>query len=132
MAYWLVKSEPEEYSFAQLMQEGVARWDGVRNPQAQKYLRAMQVGDLVLYYHTGAERAIVGLAEVVRAAYPDPADPRYGVVDLRAVRPFSRPLTLQAIRKEPLFSSWALVRQPRLSVMPVPESLWQVILARVD
>lgn len=132
MAYWLVKSEPGEYSFARLVQESVTRWEGVRNPQAQKYLRAMQVGDQVLYYHTGTERAIVGLAEVARSAYPDPDDLGFVVVDLRAVRPFSRPLSLEAIKREPLFSSWALVRQPRLSVMPVPENLWQVILASVE
>jgi len=132
MAYWLVKSEPEEYSFAQLLREGVARWDGVRNPQAQRYLRQMAVGDEVLYYHTGRERAIVGLAEVVRAAYPDPADPRYAVVDLRAVRLFPHPLPLQAIKKNPAFSSWALLRQPRLSVMPVPENLWKLLLAQCE
>ncbi len=132
MAYWLVKSEPQEYSFDRLIAEGEVVWDGVRNPQAQRFLRQMAVGDLVLYYHTGRERAIVGLAEVVRAAYPDPADPRYAVVNLRAVRPFPHPLPLQEIKKNPNFSSWALVHQPRLSVLPVPENFWKLLLAQLE
>jgi len=131
MAYWLVKSEPQAYRFDQLVAEGGVVWDGVRNPQAQKYLRAMRVGDPVLYYHSGTQRAIVGLAEVARPAYPDPTNPHLVVVHLRAVRAFDRPLSLEAIKRDPAFGQWALVRQPRLSVMPVPPELWERLLAQL-
>lgn len=125
MSYWLVKSEPEEYSFADLEREEVGVWDGVRNPQAQRYLKEMRVGELVLYYHTGREKAIVGLAEVAREAFPDPIDLRYVAVELRVVRRFPTPLKLEAIRRLPGIESFALLRQPRLSVMPVPPEVWE-------
>ncbi len=132
MSYWLVKSEPEEYSYADLERERVGIWDGVRNPQAQRYLKEMCVGELVLYYHTGRERAIVGLAEVVREAFPDPTDPRYVAVELRAVRRFPTPLKLEAIRQLTGMEGFALLRQPRLSVMPVPEQVWQRLEENLD
>ena len=132
MSYWLVKSEPEEYSFVDLEREGVGVWDGVRNPQAQRYLKEMRVGELVLYYHTGREKAIVGLAEVVREAFPDPTDPRYVAVELRAVRRFPTPLKLEAIRRLLGMEGFALLRQPRLSVMPVPEQVWQRLEENLD
>ena len=132
MTYWLVKSEPQEYSFADLDREGVAVWDGVRNPQAQRYLKEMRVGELVLYYHTGREKAIVGLAEVVREDFPDPTDPRYVAVELRAVRRFPTPLKLEAIRQLPGMEGFALLRQPRLSVMPVPPEIWGRLMSNLS
>ena len=128
---WLLKTEPEEYAFADLQREGLAAWDGVRNPQAQRYLRAMAVGDRCVIYHTGAERAAVGLAEVVRAAYPDPADPtgRYALVDLRAVAPLPRPVPLTHLRAAPAFADSPLLRQPRLSVVPLDAAQWAALLA---
>src|SRR5579875_331861 len=131
VAGWLLKTEPGEYAFADLQREGQAPWDGVRNPQAQRSLRAMAVGDHCVIYHTGAERAAVGLAEVVRAAYPDPADPtgRAVLVDIRAVAPLPRRVPLARLRAEPVFAHSALVRQPRLSVVPLDAAQWAALLA---
>lgn len=131
MARWLVKTEPEEYSFQDLQEAGRDVWDGVRNALALKHMRAMNVGDEVLVYHTGKERAIVGVARVVREAYPDPeaGDERWIVVDLEAVRPLARPLPLPEIKEDPAFAQWELVRISRLSVMPVPDPLWERIMA---
>lgn len=131
MARWLVKTEPDEYSFADLQKEGRDVWDGVRNHAALKHMRSMKVGDEVLVYHTGKERAIVGLANVVREAYPDPqaGDPKWVVVDLEAVAPLANPVTLAAIKADPAFADWELVRISRLSVMPVPDHLWERIMA---
>jgi predicted RNA-binding protein with PUA-like domain len=100
------------------------------NPQAVRNLRAMRRGDLALFYHTGDERRAVGVVEVVREAYPDPTDPsgRRVVVDVRAVRPLPRPVTLAQIKAEPRLSHLALVRQPRLSVVPVDEEAWRLLL----
>jgi len=130
MAYWLVKTEPAVYSYADLEREGTDYWDGVRNNLAQRYMKAMQPGDLVLVYHTGAERQAVGVAEVVRAAYPDPTDPsgRWVAVDLKARLRLPRPVTLVQIKADPAFKDWELVRNSRLSVMPVPEPLWERIM----
>lgn len=127
-----MKSEPEEYSFSDLMRDGRAVWDGVRNPQAQKYLRQMEVGEEVLYYHTGKERAIVGIARVVRTAFPDPTDPRYMAVELEGVRWLERPVPLAEIKADSFFKGFALVRQSRLSVMPVPQQVWQKILEKAS
>lgn len=132
MRYWLVKSEPEEYSFADLEREEVVVWDGVRNPQAQRYLREMRRGEEVLYYHTGREKAIVGLAEVVQEAFPDPTDDRYVAVALKALRRFPSPLKLEAIRQLPGMEGFALLRQPRLSVMSVPDAVWQRLLLLLE
>ncbi|MCX7981157.1 MAG: EVE domain-containing protein [Bacteroidia bacterium] len=129
--YWLVKSEPEEYSFSDLMRDGRAVWEGVRNPQAQKYLRQMQVGEEVLYYHTGNTRAIVGIARVARTAFPDPTDTRYMAVELEGVRWLGRPILLAEIKADSFFKDFALVRQSRLSVMPVPPEVWEKILEKV-
>lgn len=130
MARWLVKTEPEEYSFYDLQREGRDRWDGVRNFAALKHLRAMRPEDEVMVYHTGNVKAIVGLARVVSEPYPDPeaGDPRWIAVDLEAVRPLPNPVTLAAIKADPAFASWELVRISRLSVMPVPDPLWDRIL----
>lgn len=129
MAFWLLKTEPSAYSFADLQREGVARWDGVANPQALANLKAMRPGDRALLYHTGGERAAVGLAEVVRAAYPDPGekDPRLVVVDLRAGAPLARPVPLEALKGEAAFAGSPLLRQGRLSVVPLTEAQWRAV-----
>ena len=131
MAYWLVKSEPGAWSWQQQVAAGTTCWDGVRNAQANNHLKAMQVGDRAFFYHSGAERAIVGVVEVVRAYYPDPADPsgRFGMVDVRTLAPMPRPVTLAGIKAEERLAHLALVRQSRLSVMPVDSHAWQMIAA---
>lgn len=125
MACWLLKTEPTTYSFDQLARDSRTVWDGIRNAQALIHLRAMRRADEVLVYHSGAERAVVGLAAVVSDPYPDPklADPRRVVVDLAAVGPLPRPVPLAAIKAEPALRDLALVRNSRLSVMPVPAKL---------
>lgn len=129
MAYWLLKSEPQEYSYTDLEQAGCGIWDGVKNPLALKYLRTMKLGDKVLIYHTGKERQVVGVAEIMSLPYPDPAlnDPRLMVVDIRAVRSLPRPVTLTQIKQDYHFTNFDLVRLPRLSVVPVSAEYWQRI-----
>ncbi len=131
MARWLVKTEPEEYSYQDLERAGRDVWDGVKNNVALKYMREMKPGDDVFVYHTGRVRAIIGLAKVVSEPYPDPAssDPKHTVVDLEAVRALGRPVSLAEIKADPAFSDWLLVRNSRLSVMPVPDHLWERIVA---
>ena len=128
--HWLLKTEPGEYSFADLVRDGVTPWDGVRNPQAQQHMRAMQVGDRCIIYHTGGERTAVGLAEVVRAPYPDPADPagRCCLVDVRAGAALPRPVSLAALRSNARFADSPLLRQGRLSVVPLTADHWSTLL----
>jgi len=128
MTYWLIKSEPDEYSFAHLLRDQSAVWDGVRNPQARRYLSEMQVGDKLFYYHSMPERAVVGLAQVTRAAFPDPTDPRWIAVEIRPLSRFVQPIPLARIKADPRFADFALVRQARLSVMPVPPPLADILL----
>ena len=130
MAYWILKTEPSTYSFAELQKAGRAVWDGVANPVALRHLREMSVGDDVLIYHTGDEKAVIGHAKVVTAAYPDPKqdDPRLVVVDLEAGKALKSSVTLKAIKADPAFAELALVRQGRLSVVPVPAPLWTRLL----
>jgi predicted RNA-binding protein with PUA-like domain len=129
---WLLKTEPGAYSYGDLEREGRARWDGVTNPAALRNLRAMRAGDAVLVYHTGSEKAVVGLASVVREAYPDPR--RKGgtlvVVDVAPRRRLARPVTLAEIRGMAEFATSPLVRQGRLSVVPVTEAQWKAIESR--
>jgi predicted RNA-binding protein with PUA-like domain len=129
VAFWLLKTEPSSYSFEDLRRQGRARWDGVQNPQALSNLRAMKVGDRAIVYHTGGERAAVGMAEVVREAYPDPAekDPRLVVVDLRAGAALPRPVALEALKGEAAFAGSPLLRQGRLSVVPLTEAQWRAV-----
>lgn len=131
MSRWLVKTEPEEYAYRDLERDGRGVWDGVRNATALQHLRRFSPGDEVMIYHTGRERRIVGIARVAGDAYPDPAgsDGRHVVVDLVPVRPLARPVTLAAIKADPTFADFDLVRISRLSVMPVPGDLWRRILA---
>ncbi len=121
MASWLVKTEPGEYSWADLVREGRTHWDGITNPQAQLNLRAMAEGDTVVVYHSQTDKAAVGLAEVVRPAYPDPTDPagKRVWVDIAPVRALARGVTLAELKQEAVFTTSPLVRQPRLSVVPL-------------
>ena len=126
---WLLKTEPSCYSFAQLQKERKAVWDDVRNPMALKNLNQIAKGDLCFVYHTGDEKAVVGIARAVGPAYPDPKkdDPRLVVVDLEAVKPLPQPVTLKDIKANKKFAGWDLVRLPRLSVMAVSADHWTEI-----
>jgi predicted RNA-binding protein with PUA-like domain len=128
---WILKTDSDVYPFEQLERERQAVWDGVSNPVALKHLRNMAPGDPLLIYHSGATKEIVGLARVTRAAYPDPkgADPKLVVVDIEAGRRLPRTVSLAAIKADPAFADLALVRQPRLSVIPVPEPHWNRLLS---
>jgi predicted RNA-binding protein with PUA-like domain len=131
MNYWLVKTEPETYSWTDLIQDGRTSWDGVRNFQARNNLQQMKAGDLVLFYHSVSERAIVGIAKVSREAYPDPTsdDARWLAVDLLPVRDFKEPVSLDQIKKEERLQDIALLRQSRLSVMPLRPEEFEVLLS---
>ena len=124
---WLLKTEPSCYSLAELKREKRAVWDGVKNAVALKHLRAMARGDLCLIYHTGDEKAVVGVARAVGPAYPDPnqADPKMAVVELAFVSELRRPVTLAEIKADPDLADWDLVRLSRLSVMPVSSAQWE-------
>lgn len=128
--HWLLKTEPSEYSFDDLLREKKTVWDGVTNPLALKHLRAIRKGDPLLIYHTGDVRAAVGLGKAVSDPYPDLArqDPRIVVVDVAPVRRLAQPVTLEAIKADRAFQTFELVRLPRLSVIPVSEALWKRIL----
>ncbi len=130
MNYWLVKSEPSAYSWDGLVKDGGTRWDGVRNYQARNNLRAMKKGDLVLYYHSGAQPEIAGVAKVAKESYQDPTtdDDRWVAVDLTPVKPLKRPVPLDDIKKEKRLSNISLIKQGRLSVMPVTKDEYDVIL----
>ncbi len=128
---WLLKTEPGEYSFEDLLREGRTQWDGVTNPLALRHLGTIRPNDELLIYHTGSVRAVVGVARAVSEPYPDPAraDPRLVVLDVAPVRPLPRPVPLESIKADPRYRGFDLVRLPRLSVMPVPSPLWRAILA---
>jgi predicted RNA-binding protein with PUA-like domain len=127
---WLFKEEPTSYSFDDLVSDGRTRWSGVKNPLAQRHLHTVRSGDRVLYYHTGAEKAVVGIARAACDPYPDPADPsgRRAAVDISPDRKLGRPVTLAEIKRMKMFESHPLVRIPRLSVMPVGDREWSAIL----
>jgi predicted RNA-binding protein with PUA-like domain len=129
---WLVKEEPANYPFSQFVEDGKTVWSGVRNPVAQRNLRSMKPGDAVFYYHTGNEKAVVGIAKVTGAPRPDPADKtgKLFVVDLAPVKALARPVTLAEVKAVTAFADFALVRIPRLSVMPVTDEQWAWIEAR--
>ncbi|KAA9356737.1 EVE domain-containing protein [Larkinella humicola] len=132
MNYWLVKSEPDAYSWDDFVRQGKAVWDGVRNYQARNNLASMRLGDPVLFYHSVEGKEVVGLAKVSHEAYPDPTipeDPRWVVVELEPVTRLSRPVSLQQIKAEPLLQNLLLVRQSRLSVVPVSVNEFECILA---
>ena len=127
---WLVKEEPANYSFDQFVADGATVWSGVKNPLAQKNLRAMKKGDRVFYYHTGNEKAVVGIAKAGGDAYPDPADKagKLYAVDVVPVKKLPAPVTLAAIKADKFFASFDLTRLPRLSVMPVDDDQWDRIV----
>jgi predicted RNA-binding protein with PUA-like domain len=128
---WLMKEEPTHYSFDDLVRDGRTSWTGVKNPLAQKHLRAVAKGDRIFFYHTGNEKAVVGIARAAGAAYPDPADEagKLYAVDVEPVKKLKQPVTLAAIKADRAFASFPLVRLPRLSVMPVSEAEWKRIEA---
>jgi predicted RNA-binding protein with PUA-like domain len=134
MAYWLVKSEPSSYSWDQLVKDKRTFWSGVRNFQASANLKAMKNGDLVLFYHSNVGLEIVGIARVVKEYYPDHTDKsgKFGMVDLEAVKPLNKPVTLAAIKAEPKLKDLALVRLSRLSVQPVSDQHWALLLKMAD
>jgi predicted RNA-binding protein with PUA-like domain len=121
--YFLAKSEPLVYSISDLERDQSTTWDGIKSPQALQAVRAMRPKDRVFIYHSGGESAIVGLAEVVSDPRPDPKDPKLAVVDLRFLSKLDPPTTLAEVKTSNLFNDWALVRQGRLSTMPVPPSV---------
>lgn len=131
MKYWLVKSEPSVYSWDQFVHDGGTFWDGVRNYQARNNLQSMSVGDLVLYYHSNEGLAIVGIASVMREAYQDPTtdDQRWVAVDLCPQSALPNPVTLSMIKQEPKLQSIALLKQGRLSVVPVTAEEYDLIIA---
>ena len=134
MAYWLLKTEPESFSYSDLVRLGRDCWNGVKNFAAIKNINTMKPGDLAFIYHTGREKAIVGVAEVVSEAYPDPqeADKRFSVIDVKPRYQMPRPVTLKEIKQNSIFRDWELVRQPRLSVMPVIEEHWKLLHTLAD
>ena len=132
MSCWLVKQEPSTYPFSRFLQEKKVVWDGVRNYQARNFLRQMKKGDRVLYYHSVNERAVVGTAKVSRTAFPDPTSPQgedWTSVELSVERPLKNPVTLDQLKSDRRFRDLLLLRQSRLSVMPVPPKLFSTIVA---
>ena len=129
MAYWLMKSEPGAWSWDDQVRDAVAEWDGVRNHQASHNMKAMRKGDKAFFYHSVNEKRIVGIVTVVKEYYADPTDAsgRFGMVDVKALRTFNKPVTLSDVKGEPRLENLALVRQSRLSVMPIADNEWQLI-----
>lgn len=131
MAHWLFKSEPDVFSFDDLVRkgEGGQEWDGVRNYQARNHMRAMKVGDTGFFYHSNEGKAVVGIVEVARAAHPDSTDDSgtWECVDIRALRPVPNPVSLLAVKAEPRLVKMALVANSRLSVQPVTEAEWKIV-----
>jgi predicted RNA-binding protein with PUA-like domain len=129
-SYWMVKQEPETYSWTDFVNDGRTDWSGVRNYQARNNLREMKNGDRVLFYHSGKDKAVVGLAEVVKSAYKDPTadDPQWVAVDLKPIKPFATPVLLAAIRYDKRLSQLPLIRQSQLSVMPLTKDEFDVIV----
>ena len=126
--YWILKTEPSSYSFDRLVTERRAVWDGVSNALALKHLRSMAKGDQTFIYHTGDEKALVGLARIASDPYADPKDDKLTVVDVEAGDRLPTPVTLAAVKADPAFAQLGLVRMSRLSVIPVPQDLWKRLL----
>lgn len=127
MAYWLMKTEPKEYSYFDLEQAGEDIWDGVKNFQALKNIKNMRPGDLAFIYHTGREKSVIGIAEVVSNPYPDPHQTNLANIRIAPKYRLNQPVSLAAIKQDKFFAGWELVRLPRLSVMPVPAEFWSKI-----
>ena len=128
MNYWLVKQEPEKYSFDDLLKEGKTDWTGVRNYQARNNLRAMRAGDKVLFYHSISEKAVVGAATVSREEFPDPSNERWIAVEIKPLEKFAKPVTLDDIKADKNLENIALIKQSRLSVMPLTEAEYRTII----
>lgn len=128
MAYWLVKTEPETFSWDKFNKDKKTTWDGVRNFQARSNMKAMKKGDVVFFYHTGDEKAVVGLAKVSSDPYPEPKEPDWVVVDMVPDKKLKNPVTLSQIKSEKRLSDMVLVRASRLSVQPVKENEYTIIL----
>jgi predicted RNA-binding protein with PUA-like domain len=128
--YWLLKSEPDTYSWQQMQTDGISPWDGVRNYQARNNMNAMRIGDLCFFYHSNKDREIVGIVEVVREAYPDHTDPsgKFTMVDVKFCRSLAQPVSLAAIKANQKLQEIALIKQSRLSVMPISPTHWEEIL----
>lgn len=134
-SYWLLKTEPQTYSFSQLIQDKKTFWNGVRNFQARNFINQMNVGDLALIYHSGDERAVVGIAKITRAAYPDPDPKKPGdwvQVDLAPVQALKRAVELSEIKKTSSLSDLLLIKQSRLSVMPISQTHYQTLVSLGD
>ena len=129
MAYWLLKSEPTKYSWDQMVKDGRTHWDGVRNFQAANNLRAMKQGDRAFFYHSNEGKEIVGIAEVIKEAYPDPSDKtgKFVCVDIKADKPLKTPVTMAAIKADKKLADMALVKYSRLSVQPVTADEWKMV-----
>jgi predicted RNA-binding protein with PUA-like domain len=127
---WLMKEEPGNYSFDDLVRDGKTVWTGVRNPLAQKHLRSIAKGDRIFFYHTGDEKAVVGIAKASGSPYPDPADKtgKLYAIDVVPVKKLPDPVTLASVKADKFFESFPLVRMPRLSVMPVSDEQWDRII----
>lgn len=130
--YWLVKQEPSVYNYDALEKEKKTVWDGVHNNLALKHLRSMKKGDHAIFYHTGDEKQSVGILEIATDPYPNPKedDKRFVVVDVKPLKRLKRPVTLEEMKKDILFRNWELLRISRLSVMPVPQKLWDEIIKK--
>ena len=128
MSFWLFKSDPDTYSWHHLLKDKSAVWDGVSNPLALKHLKNLKKGDQILIYHTGDEKAIVGVAQAMSDSYPDPKNSKLTVVDIKPLTPLKEPITLSFIKSKPKFKDWELVRMSRLSVMPVSAELWKELV----
>jgi predicted RNA-binding protein with PUA-like domain len=133
MAYWLLKTEPDSYSWDDQVKKGAKgdAWTGVRNFRARTHLTAMKKGDLAFFYHTGDEKQVVGIVEVLREAYPDPTDKDgvFKAVDIKAVKPLKAPVTLAAVKADKRLKDMVLAKQPRLSVQPVTAEEWKIVCA---
>ncbi|NUR45463.1 MAG: EVE domain-containing protein [Sphingomonas sp.] len=132
MAHWLMKSEPESYSWSDLVRDSGTEWDGVRNNAARLHLKAMKVGDTAFFYHSMSDKAVVGIMRIAREAGPDPKDANWVSVRVEPVKPLARPVTLAEIKAEPKLAKMELIRQSRLSVAPVRDDEWATILAMAN
>lgn len=132
MNYWLLKTEPDCYNWSEMEADGHTEWDGIHNYQARNFMRDMKKGDLAFFYHTGGERRIMGIVEIIKEAYPDPEDPRWTWVDVKKVRALERPVVLKELKEHPGFAAdIPLFRQGRLSVVPMAKKDWDLVLSLV-
>ena len=132
MAYWVLRSEPDAYSWADLVRDGGTEWNGVRNYTARNFLKEMAIGDQALFYHSNTEKAAVGIMEVTRAWQPDGDDGKWASVAVKPVRPLAHPVTLAAIKAEPKLAELMMLKQSRLSVSKVEPEEWKLLLKKAE